>query len=58
MSSRVTQTDPSGFFRFTQLGPGEHLLDVRASGYHALEEHHDVGRDSAEVEVRLEPDER
>jgi protocatechuate 3,4-dioxygenase beta subunit len=56
-SSRATQTDPAGFFRFTQLGPGEHLLDVRASGYHALKEYHDVGSDSAEVEVRLEPNE-
>ena len=58
MSSRATLTDPSGFFRFTQLGPGEHLLDVRASGYHELKEYHDVRSDSAEVEVRLEPDER
>jgi hypothetical protein len=32
-SSRATRTDPSGLFRFTQLGPGEHLLEVRAAGY-------------------------
>lgn len=54
-SSRTTRTDPGGFFRFTQLGPGEHRLDVRAQGYRAVQGRHDVGRHAAEVEVRLEP---
>jgi hypothetical protein len=57
-SRRTAQTDSTGIFRFTQLGPGEHLLDVRASGYHALQEYYDVGRDSADVAVRLDPDEQ
>jgi hypothetical protein len=54
-SSRATQTDLAGFFRFAQLGPGEHLLDVRASGYRVFTGYYIVGSDSAEVEVRLEP---
>jgi protocatechuate 3,4-dioxygenase beta subunit len=54
-SRRVTRTDPGGLFRITQLGPGEHLLEVRAAGYHTVQERHDVGRYVAEVAVRLEP---
>ena len=55
-SKRVTRTDPEGGFRITQLGPGEHLLKVRAAGYHTVQERHDVGRYALEVAVRLEPD--
>jgi hypothetical protein len=55
-SSRSTRTDPSGLFRFSQLGPGEHLLEVRAAGYRTLQEYHDADRYAAEVELRLEPD--
>jgi hypothetical protein len=43
-------------FRFSQLGPGEHLLEVRAAGYRTLQEYHDADRYAAEVELRLEPD--
>jgi hypothetical protein len=57
-SQRSTRTDPSGSFRFRQLGPGEHQLDVQAAGYRAVQESHLVGRYAAEVEIRLEPDER
>ena len=57
-SQHTTRTDAKGAFRFIRLGPGEHRLDVRAAGYRALQEHHDLGRHAAEVEVRLEPDER
>jgi hypothetical protein len=55
-SQRTTRTDPSGLFRFTQLGPGEHLLEVRAAGYRNVQEYRDAGRYAAEVELRLEPD--
>lgn len=54
-SKRVTRTDPGGSFRITQLGPGKHLLEVRAGGFHTVQERHDVGRYAAEVVVRLEP---
>jgi hypothetical protein len=54
-SSRATRTDPSGLFRFGQLGPGEHLLEVRAATYHTVQERHDVERYGTEVEVRLDP---
>ena len=54
-SSRATRTDPEGFFRFTQLGPDEHRLDVRADGYWPVQELREVGRYAPEVEVRLEP---
>jgi hypothetical protein len=55
-SQRTTRTNPSGSFRFSQLGPDEHRLEVRAPGYRTVQERHPVGRNAAEVEVRLEPD--
>jgi hypothetical protein len=55
-SQRATGTDPSGVFRFSQLGPGEHLLEVRAAGYRTVQEYRDADRYAAEVELRLEPD--
>jgi hypothetical protein len=55
-SQRATTTNPSGSFRFSQLGPDEHRLEVRAPGYRTVQERHAVGRNAAEVEVRLEPD--
>jgi len=56
-SRRATRTNPNGSFRFSQLSSGEHRLEVRAAGYHAIRERHDVGRHAAEVEIRLETDE-
>jgi len=55
-SRRVTRTDSNGSFRFTELGPGEHLLEVRAANYRTVQEYHEVGRFAADVEVRLEPE--
>ena len=55
-SSRTMRTDPSGLFRFTRLGPGEHVLEVRAAAYRVVQERHDVGQYAGEVEVRLERD--
>jgi protocatechuate 3,4-dioxygenase beta subunit len=54
-SSRTTRTDPGGSFRFDQLGPGEHLLEVRAATFFTARERFDVERYGTEVEVRLEP---
>jgi hypothetical protein len=53
-SKRGTRSDGKGVFRFTQLGPGEHLLEVRASGYAAEAMLHEIGRYAREVEVRLD----
>jgi hypothetical protein len=55
-SQRATGTDPSGVFRFSHLGPGEHLLEVRAAGYRSVQEYRDADRYAEEVELRLEPD--
>ena len=54
-SQRTTSTGPSGVFRFSQLGPGEHLLEVRAAGYRPVQEYRDADRYAAELEVRLDP---
>lgn len=53
-SSRKAVSDESGFFQFTQLGPGAHVLNVTASGYSVAQGVHDVASD-AWVEVRLHP---
>jgi protocatechuate 3,4-dioxygenase beta subunit len=49
-STRQTVSDADGLFRFEQLGPGPHVLEVRATGYAPLRESHDVG---TEPELRL-----
>ncbi len=54
-SERVTATDPSGSFRLSHLGPGEHLLEVRAAGYRTVQEYRGADRYAAELEVRLDP---
>jgi hypothetical protein len=54
-SNRKTLTDEGGFFRFTQLGPGSHQLNVTASGYGTAVKRHTVGIDTAPVEVVLGP---
>jgi hypothetical protein len=53
-AQRATATDPSGSFRFSHLGPGEHVLEVRAARYRIVQEYHDADRYAAELEVRLE----
>jgi hypothetical protein len=53
-SKRGTRTDGRGVFRFTQLGPGEHLIEVRASGYAPEAVRHEIGRYAPELEVRLD----
>jgi len=54
-SQRATGTDPNGGFRFGQLGPGEHLLEVHAAGYRSVQEYRDASRYAEQLEVRLEP---
>jgi len=54
-SRRQAVTDGSGAFRFVQLGPGRHALEVHASGFRVAREKLDVDRYAAEVEIRLEP---
>ena len=54
-STRRTVTDESGSFRFTQLGPGLHDLDVSAAGYGDTWERLEPGPYARETEIRLEP---
>ena len=53
--ARDADWPPVGAFRITQLGPGEHLLEVHAAAYYTAQERHDVGRYAPEVVVRLDP---
>jgi hypothetical protein len=57
-SKRGTRTDREGMFRFTQLGSGEHVLEVRAEGFDAYAERRELGRHEPELEIRLEPSSR
>jgi hypothetical protein len=54
-SSREERTDAEGRFRFAQLGPGWHVLDVRAPGFPPRTESYDVGPYPDELEIRLSP---
>ena len=54
-SNRSTTSDQAGLFRFAQLGPGVHRVNVRASGYRDAKESYDVGRESMELRIRLAP---
>jgi hypothetical protein len=54
-STRKSVTDASGLFRFSQLGPGPHRLNVRASGYRPRVQNYDVGLDPPGLEVQLQP---
>ena len=52
-SLRSAVTDGDGFFRFTQLGPGPHQLDVVASGYQRLQQAYNVDAYLGEIRVEL-----
>ena len=54
-SLRRTLTDQAGSFRFTELGPGVHQLDVKAPGYSDRQVSYQVGRHGRPAELRLEP---
>jgi protocatechuate 3,4-dioxygenase beta subunit len=52
-SSRVTSTDPSGAFRFTQLGPGPYMLNARSPGNSGGQQGLEVTPGTRNLEVRL-----
>lgn len=51
-SARSTTTDAEGYFRFTQLGPGSHNLDIRATNY--IAEYLTVEMERG-IDIRLHP---
>lgn len=55
-SSRRTLTDADGFFRFTQLGPGLHRLDLMANGFRRYNTNVDIGDDLGELRIQLQGD--
>ncbi len=52
-SSRRTLTDAAGFFRFTQLGPGVHRLDLMANGFRRHRTQIDIRGDPGELSIQL-----
>ena len=50
---RHSTADATGTFRFTQLGPGQHKLNVSAPGYTRTLIEHEVGLDHPTVQVLL-----
>jgi len=52
-STRVRQTDESGYFEFAELGPGHHRLAVRAPGYEVARHEVEVSRNSEELSIQL-----
>ncbi|MEA3291876.1 MAG: carboxypeptidase-like regulatory domain-containing protein, partial [Pseudomonadota bacterium] len=57
-SNRNTITDESGFFRFTQVGPGTHRVTVNEDRYKPYNTEHDVGGGGGdELKIELEPKE-
>ena len=52
-SNHELRTDSQGRFRFTQLGPGLHALDVSARDHASWVESYEVGSLAGEVQVRL-----
>ncbi len=55
-SSRRTLTDAEGLFRFTQLGPGVHRLDLMANGFRRYNTRVDIGGDRGELRIQLQSD--
>ncbi len=55
-SSRRTLTDAEGLFRFTQLGPGVHRLDLMANGYQRYNSNVDVSGEAGELSIQLQRD--
>jgi hypothetical protein len=55
-SSRRTLTDAGGFFRFTQLGPGVHRLDLMANGFRRYNTQVDIGGALGELRIQLQGD--
>lgn len=53
-SSRRTLTDAEGFFRFTQLGPGMHRLNLTAKGFQRYHTSVNIGGDTGELRIQLQ----
>jgi hypothetical protein len=53
-SYRTAVTDAEGRFAFTELGPGEHRLQVNAAGYAPAQTEHEVGGTAPGPVIRLE----
>jgi hypothetical protein len=51
-SARNSTTDTAGYFRFSQLGPGVHMLSVGAAGYEPRRIEQDVGG-NGKIQVEL-----
>jgi hypothetical protein len=52
-SNRSTAADATGYFRFTQLGPGPHMVIVNAPGFKSTRLAHDITSQGYDVVVRL-----
>jgi len=53
-SRRITAADEQGNFRFTQIGPGSHLLTFNSEFYKPVSVNHDVAIHGSELVVKLE----
>lgn len=53
-SSRRTVADARGYFLFTQLGPGPHILNINAAGFRSAQLDHDTSVHGGEILVQLE----
>ncbi|MEM7230581.1 MAG: carboxypeptidase-like regulatory domain-containing protein [Planctomycetota bacterium] len=54
-SSRQTLTDVNGTFRFPQLGPGKHRLNVNADGFRSSQASYDPATSAQGLDIRLQP---
>ena len=53
-SSRSAISDANGLFRFTEVGPGVHHLDIEVPGYKRAKQDYNVGTDFGDVVISLE----
>ena len=53
-AARTGIADSSGYFRFAELGPGKHTLNVTAPGFRSRRIEHEVGI-SGQVQIVLQP---
>ncbi|MGI9302178.1 MAG: carboxypeptidase-like regulatory domain-containing protein [Gammaproteobacteria bacterium] len=54
-SSRRSLADQTGLFRFSELGPGVHTLNISAPGFQRTRLAYDVGGEFGELVVRVTP---
>ena len=53
-STRHTVTDAGGYFLFTQLGSGQHVVNISAAGFGTARLDHDVSMNGETLVIRLE----